>query len=599
MGRAVIVSNEGAGAYTVRQVVSQGRARARLAALQAKSAALDPKITEAARLQAEDVAAADYALGRLNTALEQVPIAQDALAAAQMALINIRFTGTAAEIAAAELAVQQAEALVAAVVHERKYWENEMQATLTRAMKSDGALQSLRLEKAGLESGIRTLANNLPGVISPTENAWCWDYTVDLEIGATVGTVDAGRLKGNEPLVIWSEGTNPSTRWGTLCATMDLTPEGAFYNLAMLPGVDRWRPRFRTARVTAAGVLANTLDVHVNPLNLTTTSPIRSWTLNCDQSTWLDGVPVEYMGLASPGDLFAVGDDVVIEFREGKKPVPGTPWPGGSGAPWLGGGDWSHPVCVGFAHDPKPCWPDVLYDGQQFLSTLEGPLTWSLEILAQFFWVDRGADSLNFEPFVGMKIGAWDGSYCQPGGPMHYSSRAANITAKITGDGSIGTISWPCWAISQISDSTALWPGATPTSVYTIKTRGDAQPTVRVKAVDVLGTEQTWDCYTPQPHYVVGTGRSVTLRDWTDHGQGSDPYPFHARQITWLSDPSPELFEALFPPSTWAGDVFATDGRPSGPWHFRGFLFGADVWPKERVITYSLHDIFVSEPIFR
>jgi hypothetical protein len=115
-----------------------------------------------------------------------------------------------------------------------------------------------------------------------------------------------------------------SARDGQLTPTLAMTPAAAFYNLAMLPGWQKWKPTYRYGTITAVdGDLANvTLDA--------ATSTQQG--LGVNQESTLSDVPIEYM--TCNGSSFEVGDEVLVKFA---------------------GQEWSSPIVVGFKDNPAAC----------------------------------------------------------------------------------------------------------------------------------------------------------------------------------------------------------------------------------------------------
>jgi hypothetical protein len=119
---------------------------------------------------------------------------------------------------------------------------------------------------------------------------------------------------------------------GFLLAREIMSPAQAYFNAAILPGWQKFKPTYRWGTITAINYDADTANVTV----ASATSSARS--LNVNQGTSLVNVPVEY--LDCDADAFEVGDRCVVQFV---------------------GQDWSDPRVIGFLDNPKPCiaWPRV------------------------------------------------------------------------------------------------------------------------------------------------------------------------------------------------------------------------------------------------
>jgi hypothetical protein len=121
----------------------------------------------------------------------------------------------------------------------------------------------------------------------PVVDAWCADLTTDLS--GVVGTVE---VPGERGAVLIRPGYTDAaafsaTRDGQLQAAIGGTPESVFYNWAMLPGWQKWKPTHRTGQITAiAGdVCSVTLDAALSSAQ----------SLDVNQTTTLSNVPIEYM----------------------------------------------------------------------------------------------------------------------------------------------------------------------------------------------------------------------------------------------------------------------------------------------------------------
>lgn len=154
--------------------------------------------------------------------------------------------------------------------------------------------------------------------------AWCADLTEDLT--GEVGTIEVpGELKSLQIRPGFSNTqAYDETRDGQLSPTATLSPAGAFYNLAMLPGWQKWKPLFRYATIDS--INGNAADI---TLELTHSS---QQDLYINQTDTLSDVPIEYMDCH--GAAFSTGDEVLVSFT---------------------GQDWAQPKIIGFKDNPKPC----------------------------------------------------------------------------------------------------------------------------------------------------------------------------------------------------------------------------------------------------
>lgn len=187
--------------------------------------------------------------------------------------------------------------------------------------ENEQKLNILKLQKLSLEKRNEAL-DAIPE--SETIQAWCADLTEDLtgDVGLieVPGESQAFNIQpGHENNAVYD-----SDRDGQLFPTMAMSPANAFYNLAMLPAWQKWKPTYRYGTITA--IDGDTADVTLE----TTTSTQQG--LGVNQKSTLTGVPIEYMNCN--GAAFEVGDEVLVRFTAQ---------------------DWSSPVVVGFKDNPNPC----------------------------------------------------------------------------------------------------------------------------------------------------------------------------------------------------------------------------------------------------
>ena len=182
-------------------------------------------------------------------------------------------------------------------------------------------LNTLKLQKLALEKRNEAM-DAIPE--SETISCWCADLTEDLS-----GDVGLVEIPGESQAFNIQPGYEDNavydaTRDGQLTPTMAMHPAAAFYNLAMLPGWQKWKPTYRYGTITAiTGDLANvTLAA--------TTSTQQS--LGVNQASALSDVTIEYMNCN--GSAFEVGDEVLLAFT---------------------GQDWASPKIIGFNEDPRIC----------------------------------------------------------------------------------------------------------------------------------------------------------------------------------------------------------------------------------------------------
>jgi hypothetical protein len=189
------------------------------------------------------------------------------------------------------------------------------------AEENEQKLNILKLQKLSLEKRNEIL-DNIPE--SETISAWCADLTEDLT--GDVGLIEVPGESTAFNIQPGHEGNAAynAARDGQLTPTLAMTPAAAFYNLAMLPSWQKWKPTYRYGTITA--ISGDTADVSLHVATSTQQG------LSVNQESTLTGVPVEYM--TCNGSAFESGDEVLVKFT---------------------GQDWANPVIVGFKDNPAAC----------------------------------------------------------------------------------------------------------------------------------------------------------------------------------------------------------------------------------------------------
>jgi len=180
----------------------------------------------------------------------------------------------------------------------------------------------LKISKLSFEKRKQYLENNMPA--DETISAWCADLTEDLT--GIVGTVE---IPGETAFIQIQPGYESNAvynipRDGQLLPLVVATPAQAFYNLATMPGWQKWKPLFRYGTITA--IDGDTASVAVEGI----TSSQQSLVIN--QTDSLSDVAIEYMNCN--GGAFEIDDEVLLKFE---------------------GQAWDSPVIVGFKDNPKAC----------------------------------------------------------------------------------------------------------------------------------------------------------------------------------------------------------------------------------------------------
>ena len=188
----------------------------------------------------------------------------------------------------------------------------------------------------------KTQYENTRDAAQPSPSAfYCADYTDDLIVGAEVIIMLVPGENAGAPLAIYPayegedvEHSNPArgALWnrnddGQLVPPLAMTPEACYYNLAVLPGWQRWLPRYRHATITAIDYNANTADIDLDDAysSVTIEGVGGNYNVNRDNShpMRLEDVPIVYMQCNA--QAFVEGDRVVVEFTTVVEPPPRRP----------------------------------------------------------------------------------------------------------------------------------------------------------------------------------------------------------------------------------------------------------------------------------
>jgi len=165
--------------------------------------------------------------------------------------------------------------------------------------------------------------------IAVTTSAWCADLTEDLS--GEVGTIE---IPGESVHLQIQPGYEDNAEYdedrdGILNPTITQSPAQAYYNLAMLPGWQKWMPTYRHGTLSnlSGDLCTVTLDQALSSQQ----------DLDVNQSTVLNSVPIDYM--ECNGAAFSNGDKVLVEFE---------------------GQEFTSPKVIGFKDNPQPCGTRIL-----------------------------------------------------------------------------------------------------------------------------------------------------------------------------------------------------------------------------------------------
>lgn len=191
-------------------------------------------------------------------------------------------------------------------------------------------LTKLKLKKASLLATKKYL-DDLATQINTT--GWCVDVTENM-VG-TVGTIEVPGERGSF-VNLHSDNAYSAARDGQLEKAGAGKTAGVIWNLAVLPGWQKWKPTYRYGIITALEV--SEIEGGTDTCDLTLEeSKSTQQDLDVNQATTLSNVPIDYMDCNGAG--FEVGDVATVKFTNQ---------------------DWSSPVVIGYKKEPKYCHPIVM-----------------------------------------------------------------------------------------------------------------------------------------------------------------------------------------------------------------------------------------------
>lgn len=295
MGRGTILANLGDGQYTIKLDFGESRLAAQILLLTGANTDLDAQIAA----QQVKVNQAQAALNASNAALS--------------AAINAYIAGNSSS--------------------------NLLPAIETAKLDQVAKEEALRTETVAIGKLQSAKANNLRKIddlnsyrASLTLNAWCADYT-----DAASGEVATLEIP-NEPqkVLIAPGGRLPVASDGELRMRALMTPEQAYYNAAILPGWQKFKPTYRSGTIMA--INGDTADVALDEAKSSAGGiadiGLANIEFDVNQTTTLTNIPIVYQDCN--GTAFEVGDAVVIQFMAQ---------------------NWSAPRIIGFLSNPRQCGP--------------------------------------------------------------------------------------------------------------------------------------------------------------------------------------------------------------------------------------------------
>lgn len=285
MGKARILNHQGASLYNIEILEDRTRAENELSLVEDRIIEIDEKIIE------------------IETDLDSAQDEVDSAASAQDQAIAIYVS-------------EQTESNREQVT---KAGEELIEAAAKRD-SINGEIRTLKVERLALQRKI-DLINALPPLRQ--QQAWCADYNEEL-----TGEVATAEVPGEVGQVLIQPSYEGGAVWsgsedGQIQPALAGTPASVFYNLAMLPGWQKWRPTFRIA--TVSNISNDLCDITLDAA----TSSQQGLDVNSRAS--YTGVPIAYM--ECNGGAFEEGDRALVAFS----------------------GNTDQPMVVGFETDPKIC----------------------------------------------------------------------------------------------------------------------------------------------------------------------------------------------------------------------------------------------------
>ena len=334
MGRATVISGGADGLYTINLDFGTAAKAATLSYVNATILEQEPKVAEAktnydiqkinedaARTLAQDAVdayvAATVAQAAAVKAQEDARIAHEAIASDPGA--------DPAAVLAAKDALTAAGAALAAAQEDTKKKDTAYKDAIAKLRKDTFTTLPLRHTHDQLKTGLAKLKKDLVYWTNveaeKTMSAWCADFTEDAS--GVVATIEA---PGEDQRVLIAPGGSIPAHDGLLLARELQRPEQAFFNAAILPGWQKFKPTYRHGTITG-------IDEDGNTANVSLSSDVSSAQgLDINQTSSLSAVPVAYMECNVAA--FTVGDTCLVEFI---------------------GQDWAAPRIIGFGSEPKPC----------------------------------------------------------------------------------------------------------------------------------------------------------------------------------------------------------------------------------------------------
>ncbi|WP_339799679.1 hypothetical protein [uncultured Marinobacter sp.] len=180
-----------------------------------------------------------------------------------------------------------------------------LQVSLVRLGAEAQLLRRQVAELIAEDLGLRKRLNQIDDIPESEEiTAWCADLTLDLSGEVAVVDVNDEGRQGTIVAPGFSDAAAHSAAAGALVPREAQSGKQVYFNAAILPGVQKWRPRYRVGTIQAIrGELCS--------VNLDSASSSAQG-LDINQAQLLTDVPIQYMDCDE--DAFEEGDRVLVRF---------------------------------------------------------------------------------------------------------------------------------------------------------------------------------------------------------------------------------------------------------------------------------------------
>ena len=217
-------------------------------------------------------------------------------------------------IVAAELALGVARANAAEIERQLADLQRKLEAAENKTPPAEaGYLASLRAQVEAAELALETIEASIPGLETAVSDA---EAARDQAEAALAAARAAYCAPDHDP--------EPRMADGQLQPAASSNPWATFWNQALLPAWQKWKPMYRLGEILSLS--GDTCTVRLDAAHSSQQN------ISVNRAATLYGVPIQYM--ECNGAAFSVGDRVVVEFRYH---------------------DQTKPLVIGFEREPKQC----------------------------------------------------------------------------------------------------------------------------------------------------------------------------------------------------------------------------------------------------